>query len=180
MKKTLLTAALVANFGVIAMAPRIAGAVDGTITITGKVVANTCTFSINGGSASNTVKLPVVFTTALAASGAVAGTTPFTLAVTGCDTNLTSVQEQFGGANIDSTTGALKNTAATNNVEVQLLAGTGSTPGTAINLSTNANSPLGTLSGGAVTLNFQAQYLATGASTSGLVSTTVTYTTQYQ
>lgn len=180
MKKTLLTAALVASFGLIAMAPRIAGAVDGTITISGKVVANTCTFSVNGGSASNTVQLPVVFTTALAASGAVAGTTPFTLKVSGCDTNLTSVQEQFGGSNIDAVTGNLKNTAATNNVEVQLLAGTGSTPGSAINVSTNNNSPVGTLSGGATTLNLQAQYYATGAATSGLVSTTVTYTTQYQ
>ncbi|GLQ93922.1 fimbrial protein [Dyella acidisoli] len=176
MKKTFLTAALLAVCS-LAVAPAFAS--DGTITITGKVVANTCTFNVNGsGSASSTVQLPVVFTTALNAAGAVAGKTPFTIAVTGCDSNLTSVQEQFGGSNIDATTGNLKNTASGNNVEVQLLAGTGA--GTVMNLSTGTNSPVGTLSGGAVTLNFQAQYYATAAATSGLVSTTVTYTTQYQ
>ncbi|GLQ48191.1 fimbrial protein [Dyella lipolytica] len=185
MKKTLLTAALIASFGVIAMAPNIAGAAapDGTITFTGKVVANTCTFSVAGGSASNTVQLPVVFTTALNAAGSVAGNTPFTIKVSGCDPNLTSVQEQFGGANINAADGNLKNIATATspqtvagNVEVQLLSGTG----TAINLNTNANSPVGTLSSGGVTLSYQAQYYATAAATAGLVNTTVTYTTQYQ
>jgi major type 1 subunit fimbrin (pilin) len=183
MKKIVLSAALVAACGAAALFSTSVAASDGTITITGKVVANTCAFSVNGGSASNTVQLPVVFTTALNAAGSVAGNTPFTIKVSGCDPNLTSVQEQFGGSNINAADGNLKNIATATapqtvagNVEVQLLSGTG----TAINLNTNSNSPVGTLSSGGVTLSYQAQYYATAAATAGLVSTTVTYTTQYQ
>jgi len=180
MKKTLLTAALL-TIGGLAVAPAFAS--DGTITITGKVVANTCAFSVNGGSASNTVQLPVVFTTALNASGNTAGATPFTIKVSGCDPNLTSVQEQFGGSNINAADGNLKNIATATspqtvagNVEVQLTDSTAN----AINLNTNANSPVGALSSGGVTLSYQARYYATGVATAGLVNTSVTYTTQYQ
>lgn len=188
MKKIVLSAALAATFGAAALfstsAAAAAAAADGTITITGKVVANTCAFSVNGGSASNTVQLPVVFTTALNAAGAVAGNTPFTIKVSGCDPNLTSVQEQFGGNNINATDGNLKNIASATspqtvagNVEVQLV---NATTSAVINLNTNNNSPVGNLSSGGVTLNYQAQYYATAAASAGLVSTTVTYTTQYQ
>jgi major type 1 subunit fimbrin (pilin) len=184
MKKLVLSAALAATFGAAALISTSVAASDGTITFTGKVVANTCSFSVNGGSASNTVQLPVVFTTALASAGNVAGNTPFTIKVSGCDPNLTSVQEQFGGSNINAATGNLKNIATAtapqtvaSNVEVQLVNASTSTP---INLNTNANSPVGTLSSGGVTLNYQAQYYATAAVSAGLVSTTVTYTTQYQ
>ncbi|MFC5580589.1 fimbrial protein [Rhodanobacter terrae] len=175
MNKTLLSAALIAGFGIAAFAPQTARA-DGTITFTGKVVANTCSFNVNSsGSANGTVALPVAFTSALAASGAVTGKTPFTIVVSGCDSKLTSVQELFSGSNLMAD-GNLQNTAATNNVEVQLLNGTTNSP---INLNTGANSPVGTLSGGGVTLNYAAQYYATGVSTSGLVNTSVTYTTSY-
>ncbi|GGA26430.1 fimbrial protein [Dyella nitratireducens] len=184
MKKIVLSAALAATFGAAALFSTSVAASDGTITITGKVVANTCSFSVNGGSASSTVQLPVVFTTALNAAGAVAGNTPFTIKVSGCDPNLTSVQEQFGGSNINATDGNLKNIATATspqtvagNVEVQLLNGT---TNTVINLNNNNASPVGTLSSGGVTLNYQAQYYATAAATAGLVNTTVTYTTQYQ
>ena len=174
MNKTLLSAALIAGFGIAAFAPQAAHA-DGTINFTGKVVANTCTFSVAGGTANGTVTLPVVFTSALTAAGAVAGATPFNIVVSNCDTNLTSVQELFSGTNVSTTDGNLKNTGTATNVEVQLLTSTG----TAINLNTNANSPVGTLTGGAVTLSYKAQYFATGVSTSGLVNTSVTYTTSY-
>lgn len=183
MKKIVLSAALAATFGAAALFSTSVAAADGTITITGKVVANTCSFSVNGGSASNIVQLPVVFTTALNAAGAVAGNTPFTIKVSGCDPNLTSVQEQFGGSNINATDGNLKNIATATspqtvagNVEVQLLSGTG----TVINLNNNNASPVGTLTSGGVTLNYQAQYYATAAASAGQVSTTVTYTTLYQ
>lgn len=184
MKKIVLSAALAATFGAAALFSTSVAAADGTITITGKVVANTCTFSVNGGNANNTVQLPVVFTTALNAAGAVAGTTPFSIKVSGCDPNLTSVQEQFGGNNINATDGNLKNIATATspqtvagNVEVQLL---NAANNTVINLNNNNNSPVGNLASGGVTLNYQAQYYATAAASAGLVSTTVTYTTQYQ
>lgn len=182
MKKIVLSAALAATFGAAALFSTTVTAADGTINFAGKVVANSCTFSVNGGTATNTVQLPVVFTTDLGSAGAVAGKTPFTIKVSGCDPNLTSVQEQFSGSNINAADGNLKNIATATspqtvagNVEVQLL--NGNTP---IHLNTNANSPIGTLSNGGVTLTYQAQYYATAAATAGLVNTTVTYTTQYQ
>ncbi|WP_333680240.1 fimbrial protein [Dyella sp.] len=182
MKKIVLSAALATVFGAAALFSTSVAAADGTITITGKVVANTCAFSVNGGGASNTVQLPVVFTNALGTAGAVAGNTPFTIKVSGCDPNLTSVQEQFGGSNILAD-GNLKNIASATspqtvagNVEVQLLSGTGAV----INLNNITNSPVGTLASGSATLSYQAQYYASAAASAGQVSTTVTYTTQYQ
>lgn len=183
MNKTLLSAALIAGFGIAAFAPQAARAADGTITFTGKVVANTCAFSVNsgsatGGPATNTIVLPVVFATALTTTGNVAGTTPFNIAVSGCDTNLASVQESWGGSNI-AADGNLTNTgSAGNKVEVQLLNGT--TNGV-INLTSNNNSPIGNLTAGGVTLNYKAQYYANnGQAGTGLVNTSVTYTTLYQ
>ena len=183
MKKTLLSAVMIASFGVAALASQAARALDGTITFTGKVVANTCVFKVNGGSSSNTVVLPVVFTSALTAAGNVAGNTTFTISATGCDPNLTSVQAYFSGSNID-TNGYLKNTGtgAANNVEVQLLNGTNSTP-MPLNAATATaqNSPVGTVSSsGAATLSYAAQYIAVGgAATAGLVNTSVSYTINY-
>ena len=181
MNKILLSAAIIAGFGVAAFAPQTARAADGTITFTGKVVANTCAFKVNGGNASDTVALPVVFTTALNSVGTTAGTTNFTIDVSGCDTNLTSVQALFSGGSIDTGTGNLKNTAATNNVEVRLLNGT--TPMDLSQTTTGGqNSPAGAIdSTGATTLNYKAQYIAVGgAATSGLVNATVDYTMTYQ
>ena len=185
MNKTLLSAALIAGFGVAALAPQAARA-DGTISITGKVVANTCTFTFGGGASgtnSGTVVLPVVFTTALNAAAATAGKTPFTLTIASCDPNLSSVTETFGGSNIQAD-GNLKNIAGAvapqtvaGNVEVQLLSGIGA--GTVMNLFSTPTQPAATLVSNGVVLNYQAQYYATAAATAGLVSTTVTYTTSY-
>ena len=175
MNKILLSAALIAGFGIAAFAPKTAHAVDGTITFTGKVVNQTCVFKVNGGGASNTVVLPVAFASNLTTAGNVTGNTPFTIGVTGCDPLLTSVQAQFSGTHITAS-GNLDNTSGTaTNVQVQLLNGL-----TPINLSTNANSPTGTLSSGGVTLSYAAQYLAVGgASTTGTVNTSVAYTMTY-
>ena len=180
MKKTLLSAVMIASFGVAALASQAARAVDGTITFTGKVVANTCVFKVNGGRSSNTVVLPLVFTSALSAARNVAGNTTFTISDTGCDPLLTSVQAYFNGANVDGTTGNLKNTGTATNVQVQLLNGTTTVmPLNAAN-ATAQNSPVGTLSGGAATMNYSAQYIAVGgAATAGLVNTSVAYTINY-
>lgn len=181
MNKTLLSAALIAGFGIAALVPQVARAADGTITITGKVVANTCTFNVNGGGSNPTVVLPVVFYTDLSTAGSSAGTTPISIVVAGCDSTLTSVQEKFGGANILAD-GNLGNTgSAGTNVEVRLT----TSGGTAINLNSNgglANSPVETLSTGGATMTFNAQYYAPAALTAadvGTVNTSVTYTTQY-
>ena len=108
MSKRLLSTALVAVLAAAGFAPS-AQAATGTINISGKVLADTCTIAVNGGS---TVTLPSVMKTSFTAVGSVAGATTFAVALTGCDTNATSATMQFSGSGIDTTTGNLKNTAA--------------------------------------------------------------------
>ena len=134
MNKTLLATALVAVIAATAFAPTAQAANSGTITISGKVLSDTCTVSVNNGS---TVALPTVMTASLGTVGATAGTTPFTIALSGCDANTTSAAMSFSGANIDAGTGNLKNTVAGgSNVQVQLLNGA-----SVINASSGTNAP---------------------------------------
>lgn len=187
MKKLLLSAVLATAFGAMAMAPTPAKAVDGVITVTGSVVAQTCTVDGNafGTSDAVAVKLPLVLAPVLAGSGSVANKTGFSLVVAGCDSSLSTVQAFFSGANINTTDGNLKNaTGAGNatNVEVQLLNGNsvvmplnGATANAQNSLLTNLT---GTTTKGA-TLNFFAQYFATGVATAGAVNTSVQFTMNY-
>lgn len=184
LKHTLLVAGLTVACGAMAI-PQAARAVqnptkDGTITINGLVVANSCVINANGtGSSNATVTLPTVYTGALGAAGVTAGKTAFSIAVTGCDTNLKNVSAYWSGANIVTGDGNLKNTAATNNVEVQLLNADSST----INLGGvqgSQSSQTVTLSSGGATLNYYAQYYATAAATPGTVNTSVDFTLVYQ
>ncbi|WP_426701127.1 fimbrial protein [Rhodanobacter sp. Col0626] len=172
MNKTLISTALVAVVAAIGFAPT-AQAAGGTITISGKVLADTCVVAVNGGS---TVALPTVMTAALNTVGSVAGATNFSIGLTGCDTNTTSATMAFSGANINSTTGNLNNTAVSgSNVQVQLLNGA-----SVINTSNNANAPVIAVAAGAGTASLKAQYIAaTAAATPGLVSSTVNFTLTY-
>jgi major type 1 subunit fimbrin (pilin) len=183
MNKILLSAAIIASLGIAAIAPQTARAADGTITITGKVVAQTCTVNGNafGTPASVNVALPLVLAPVLTSAGSVAGTTPFSIAIANCDPALTSVQTFFSGGNIDGSTGNLKNTGTATKVQVQLLnSGAAVMPlngGTA----SLQNSPTATLSSGAATLNYSAQYISpTGGATPGSVNTSVAFTMIYQ
>ena len=173
MNKTLLSSALVAVMAAVAFAPT-AQAASGTITVTGKVLTDTCVVSVNGGS---TVVLPTVMTSSLNTVGAVAGATGFTVGLSGCDTNTTSATMAFTGANINSTTGNLNNTAALgSNVQVQLL----NSANTAINTSNNTAAPVIAVAAGNGSASLKAQYIAaTAAATPGLVSTTVNFTLSY-
>jgi major type 1 subunit fimbrin (pilin) len=175
MSKRLLSTALAAVIAAAGFAPSAQAASSGTINFTGKVLADTCTISVNGGS---TVALPTVMTAAFGSTvGTVAGTTPFSVALSGCDTNTASAQMQFSGANIDSTTGNLKNTAASgSNVQIQLL----NSSDAAINASTQANAPSIAVTAGAGSTQLKAQYISTATATSaGLVSSTVNFTLTY-
>ena len=123
MKKTLLSAALIAVMGVVAFAPQNAKASDGTITFKGLITAQTCTISGNSGPASFTVQLPTVSTSSLMAANATAGATPFNIALSACSPDSGNVSTYFeAGATVDATTGSLFNaTGAATNVEVNLL-----------------------------------------------------------
>lgn len=180
MKKTLMTAAVIASFGIAAFASQAAlAASTGTINFSGKVYNDTCTINVNGGGA--TVALPVVATSAFSTSAGVALTTSatnFSIALSGCDTNLTGAQMAFSGANIDATTGNLKNSLTTNNsnVEIELLSGA-----SVVNTKTGVNAPLIALSSGTGSTTLTAEYITTAATTTpGLVSSSVGFTLTYQ
>ncbi len=159
-----------------------ANAADGTITINGEITDTTCNVSVNGGAADATVVLPTVSASALAAAGETAGTTPFSIALSGCSgTSLGTASTWFeAGLNVDGATGHLNNTGTATNVQVQLLNSSqaaivaGGTPGTGTQNDVPVN-----ISSGSGTLNYFAQYYATAQSTGGTVATSVEYTLVY-
>jgi major type 1 subunit fimbrin (pilin) len=175
MSKRLVSTALAATIAAAGFAPTAHAASTGTINFSGKVLADTCTISVNGGS---TVALPTVMTAAFGSTvGTVAGTTPFTVALSGCDTNTASANMQFSGSNIDAATGNLNNTASGgSDVQIQLL----NDSDAVINTSTQANAPVIAVTGGAGSTQMKAQYISTStATTAGLVSSTVDFTLTY-
>lgn len=198
MKKIILSAALAAVFGFVALAPQ-AKAADGTITFNGQVTDTTCTIA-GGGAASGTgnitVTLPTVSSSMLSADGMTAGDTNFSLLLgggTNCTNGKTAALwvETSATPALDASTGALKNQAAggASNVQVRMLNPANNQP---INLGANAvvtngasvisanNQPAAIISGNTATLNYIGQYLAKGgAATAGQVSTYLTYTMQY-
>ena len=196
MKKTILTTALLTAFGVAAIVSQSAMAAlpspvsnpgpDGTINITGNVIAQSCLVDGNaaGTSDTKTVTLSNVLTSDFGSSiGSVAAPTQFSIAITGCNAALSTVQAFFTGGDIDTTSGNLLNKAASgSNVEVQLL----NASGTAISLkganATAQNSQSANLVNGAATLNYTAQYITsvTGVPTAGGVTTAVNFTLIYQ
>lgn len=186
MKTLLLTTAIAATglFAASAHADQNSGP-DGTITVNGQVVAQTC--QVDGkafGTADDrVVNLPNVLTSALTTSGNTAGDTNFSLSVTGCDTSLTSVQTYFSGGDINTGNGRLDNSAASpaGNVQVQLL----NASGTPMNLggatATDQGSQVVNLdTNGAATLKYTARYYASGKATAGAVKSTVSFTMIYQ
>jgi major type 1 subunit fimbrin (pilin) len=183
MKYSLLAAALAFGLVGIANADQNSGP-DGTITINGKVVAQTCQVDGNGlGTADNkVVTLPNVLTTALAATGDTAGDTGFNISVTGCDASLSTVQAYFSGGDVNSGNGRLDNSAtgAASNVQVQLLNASDAPMDLSGANATAQSSQQVSLSGGAATLSYKARYYATGASSAGAVKSTVDFTLIYQ
>lgn len=156
---------------------------DGTITITGTVVGQTC--KVNGNSFGTpdaiTVALPTVLTSNLAAAGTTAGQKQFSINITGCDAALSTVQTYFSGSNIDSATGNLSNTGTAGNVQVQLLNSDSSTIDLSGADATAQNSEVANLDGsGNATLQYTAQYIANGgAASAGDVNTSVQFTMVY-
>lgn len=177
--KTALLAAAIAATGLLATsanADQYSGP-DGTINITGKVVAQTCQVA-NGGTVS--VTLAPVLASALATSGNTVGDKSFDIAITGCDTSLSTVQASFSGGNINAN-GRLSNTGSASNVDVQMLA---SDDSSVLDLSGANGTAQGTSavnldSSGAATLTYYARYYATGTAGAGSVNSTVDFTLTY-
>jgi len=157
-------------------------AASGTITISGKVIANTCTTQINGtGTGDGTVTLPDVATDLLD-SGESAGMTGFTIDVTDCTNAIDSVKAAFEPTNVDLATGNLKNIAATTpatNVEVQILDQTGTVIDLVANDSTALDLPDATKE---AHLHYAAQYVndSGAAAAAGNVESQAVYSISYE
>ncbi|MBN8923160.1 MAG: hypothetical protein BGP10_02175 [Rhodanobacter sp. 68-29] len=194
MHKILLPAALIAGFGIAALAPQAASAATNQILFSGKVLNSTCSINVNGsGSNSGSVTLPDVAASAFTAIGSKAGATPFTLSLSGCPTTPASVKvgaQFYSATNADTTTnfGTLLNaTGATyaTGVDVQLLDSAGNpvtittaAPQLGDNATASDSAPL---TGSTATLSYTAQYYSTSATVgAGLVSTNVNYVINYQ
>lgn len=178
MQKMNLTVALL-----LAIAPLAASAADGTISFTGKVTDKTCTISTPGGK-DFAVNLPTVSKNSLAAAGAVAGRTPFSINLSQCSAgNVATYFEP--GSTVDFNSGRLINQAsadAATNVQLQLLGSNNQfLPITAAGAGVaQTNSQWVTVDDeGNADLNYYAEYYATAAATPGDVASSVKYTIIY-
>ena len=158
--------------------PLAAHASDGTITFSGAITGSTCTVKLNGGSASGTVTLPTVSTSALTSAGATAGSTQFEFDISGCTfSGATSVTAYFeAGANVDPTSGRLNNTGGASNVQLQLYLGSNYASKIAAGQSGQSTATPLTGTG---KLKYGVEYYATGTSGAGSVASTVTYSLVY-
>ncbi|HET6632070.1 MAG TPA: fimbrial protein [Rhodanobacteraceae bacterium] len=150
---------------------------DGTITINGTVVPQTCTVA-NGGAV--TVNLPDVLQTALATAGNTAGDTAFSIDISDCDAALGNVQALFTGGNINSTNGRLDNSGTAANVQVQILNGSDAVMDLSGATMSAQSQLVTTLSGGDASIAYTARYYANGgAAGAGDVQATVDFTLTY-
>lgn len=163
---------------------------DGTITFTGHISSQTCTINGGGSSSKNfTVGLPGVSASQLAAAGATAGRTGFSIALTNCTPATGNVHTFFeSGPTVDPSTGNLvlikggepdaSDVAA--NVQISLL----NSDQTKIQLGApdaSQNSKAVPIDkSGAATLSYFAEYVATGAASGGSANSSVMYSLIYQ
>lgn len=178
MKKHIASAFAIA--GLIAAASA-AHAADGVISVKGSIIANTCT--INGGGAGDfTVNMPAVSASALQASGATAGRTPFQIELSGCSSDQ-KVQTMFeAGPSVNTTTGRLlvdTGAGAATKVELGLLNDSFGKirAGAAADAQ---NSQQVQIAGGNATMNYYVQYESLGGTTAGAANSSVQYTLVYQ
>lgn len=180
MKKHILYAVFtVASLSAVAS---MAQAADGTISITGEITAQTCTINGGGTGAKDfTVALPKVSASTLTTAGMTSGSTPFSIAVSGCTPASGSIHAFFeNGPTTDSTTGNLTVTGANASlVQIQLQ----NSDGSAIKAGfadASQNSKAFPIADGAGTLSYKAQYYALDQAVAGPVNSQVVYTLAYQ
>lgn len=179
MKHTLLSSAVALTVSALALP---ASAIDGTITIKGKLTQATCTVKVNNGSPDATITLPSLSTSTLKSKEA-AGKTAFTLNLTGCTDTIKGVRAYFEhGTTVDASTGRLNNTDTTGAKNVQVeIRDNDDKPVYVGNTSQRAVKAMELTSGGADLL-YSANYYAEDASTvvAGNLETLVTYSIDYE
>jgi major type 1 subunit fimbrin (pilin) len=189
MNKTLLSAALIAGFGVAAFAPQASQAANvssGTISFTGSLTASTCTVAVNGSTSTLAIALPTtpLVNGVLGTAGSSAGWTAVTLTLSACtaQTGYTKVYPYFTGGGIDTTTGYLTNTGTASNVQVALSNGSSLTNVLTLQGASGAqNAGTQLLSAATPTFAYFAGYVASGTgATAGSVAASVQYNLNYQ
>lgn len=162
-----------------------ANAMDGTVTIQGKVTAQTCT--INSGSDKGlSVELPEVSKKLLAKSGATAIPVPFAIQFSQCAAGSKIAAYFKNGNSVDENTGRLNNTAsadAASNVQIQLL--NQDLQLIPLNYSAVAGSSLGGQqasmdSDGSAILRYALRYFSVGEATAGSVISSINYMISYE
>ncbi|HEY1998143.1 fimbrial protein [Paraburkholderia sp.] len=183
--KSLIPAITIAAGGLLGLASLGAQASDGTITFTGTLSNTTC--SINGTAsgtlATSSVALPQVSASTLGVAGATGGrSAPIPLALTGCTGTATKAVAYFeSGPNVDQANGYLSNTGGTaSKVDVRLLNASFQPINILSGLNNDIASNGATITAGSANLKYYGEYYATGVATAGTVSTSVSYTMQYQ
>lgn len=160
-----------------------ASAVDGTIFFSGNVVNETCKVEVNGSSsATPTVTLPTVKTSALNRANQTAGLTPFTITLVGagCTSNSIAAKPYFE-PEVEKVNpqGRLINIGAAENVEIQVL----DQSQTAIDLSQGAASQrfgVAKVNEEKLSYDYFARYFATATATAGTVNSSVSYSIIYK
>lgn len=147
--------------------------------LSGGVTFTASTCNVSTGSQNLVVALPPVLASGLTSAGTTAGTTPFSINLTGCTSNLAVSATLSTNNPYTSVNGVIAPTAGSgyaSNVGIRLLQSNSTTPvtfGTAFSV--------GTTSGANFSFNLYAQYyqIATPV-TPGKVQATATYTLTYQ
>lgn len=185
MKKTIFAIAAIAVIGSAAFGQ--AHAADGTINFVGKLEAQTCTIDVNGTvtPAIATVTLPTVSTGKLANAGETTGQTGFIIGLKNCTGPATSAAAFFeSGSTVDLVSGNLKTATgagAATNVQLQLVDGSNGNVIQAGNTSqVSGTTKIALDATGNANLPYAVQYYATGATTAGTVTSSVTYSINYQ
>lgn len=154
---------------------------DNTIKFQGEVADQTCTVNVNGNASSPLVLLPTVPASSLTTAGTTAGTTNFTIDISGCtaSTSDTAIKTFFVGNNLTSN-GRMGNTGSATNVSLQLV--DPATPATPLDLTGQTGAPGLNLVANATSAShdFAVQYYSEGATTAGSVLGSVQYAISYQ
>ncbi|MBS0041125.1 type 1 fimbrial protein [Shewanella sp. M16] len=154
---------------------------NNTITFQGEVSDETCEVAINGNTGNQTVLLPTIPATALAAVSATAGETSFTISVSGCSAAASAlpIDTVFVGSSVTSN-GNLGNTGSAQGVSIQLLDAVAGSPVDLTNGAsvTGLNVAIGETS---ASHDFAVQYYAEDATViAGSVISSVQYAISYQ
>jgi major type 1 subunit fimbrin (pilin) len=156
-----------------------ARAADGTVTVNGEVLLETCT--VNSGSPSFSVSLPTLGTSALTGIGSTAGATSFSLVLTDCVGLANTVTTYFENGPTTNADGRLINqTAGGASVDGQIRNADGSVVNLAASYGSQNTTPSALVGQGA-TQRFSIAYFANASpTTAGGFSSSVVYTLVYQ